>query len=599
MIGAGQWVEHDVRRDLYASFLRRPPAFYHAHRTGDLMSRATSDVSNVRALAGFGGTMLVATTLAFAGTLAAMWSIDPWLTLWALSPSPLLVLATKRFSHAVDEQSVAVQEQLGVLSAKVQENLTGMPVVRAYTMETREIESFGAAQRRVPRAQPAPGPHPGGLLAAHGPGRRDWAASIILWLGGRAVVEGRITLGAFVAFNGYLAYLAWPTVALGWTLAIVRRGMTSMERIVEILDAVPGAADRPDARSAATAPSGSPSPGAIEFRSLTFAYPDREPTLRDVSFTVPQGAWWRWWGRRAAASPRSARWSAGCTSRRAARSSWAASTCATCRRRRCGGASAMSRRRRSSSRARCGTISASRTTTRPTSACARRRVTAGLAEEVEALPGGWDTVVGERGLTLSGGQRQRAALARALLGDPAYLILDDVFASVDPGKEAEILRSLARRAPRAHHAGHHAPAPGRGDRRPGGGAGRGAGGRAGHATTTSSRPAGSTRGSGAPSRSRPSLTRPDDHDEILGKAYDARLMARLWAVTRPHKRLVLVSLVLFPLTAAAELLQPYLVKVAIDHHILAGDWRGLGADRRALPAHAGGALRAPGRARPT
>ena len=141
MIGAGQWVERDVRRDLYASFLRRPPAFYHTHRTGDLMSRATSDVSNVRALAGFGGTMLVATTLAFAGTLAAMWSIDPWLTLWALSPSPLLVLATKRFSHAVDEQSVAVQEQLGVLSAKVQENLTGMPVVLAYTMEAREIES--------------------------------------------------------------------------------------------------------------------------------------------------------------------------------------------------------------------------------------------------------------------------------------------------------------------------------------------------------------------------------------------------------------------------------------------------------------------------
>jgi ATP-binding cassette subfamily B protein len=210
MIGAGQWVEHDVRRDLYASFLRRPPAFYHTHRTGDLMSRATSDVSNVRALAGFGGTMLVATTLAFAGTLAAMWSIDPWLTLWALSPSPLLVLATKRFSHAVDEQSVAVQEQLGALSAKVQENLTGMPVVRAYTMEAREIESFGRLNAeylvrslRLARTQSGFWPLMG-LVAGLG-------SLIVLWLGGRAVVEGRITL----ALRGLQRLSGLPGVAHG------------------------------------------------------------------------------------------------------------------------------------------------------------------------------------------------------------------------------------------------------------------------------------------------------------------------------------------------------------------------------------------------
>src|SRR4030095_14288404 len=104
-------------------------------------------------------------------------------------------------------------------------------------------------------------------------------------------------------------------------------------------------------------------------------------------------------------------------------------------------------------------------------------------------------------------------------------------------------------------------------------------------TRSSSRPGASMPGSGAPSRSRPSLTRPEDHDEILGKAYDARLMGRLWAVTRPHKRLVLVSLALFPLTAAAELLQPYLVKVAIDQHILAGDWGGLGGRAALLPVH--------------
>jgi len=434
MIGAGQWVEHDVRRDLYASFLRRPPAFYHTHRTGDLMSRATSDVSNVRALAGFGGTMLVATTLAFTGTLAAMWSIDPWLTLWALSPSPLLVLATKRFSHAVDEQSVAVQEQLGVLSAKVQENLAGMPVVRAYTMETREIESFGRLNaeylvRNLRLARTQAGFWP---LMALGAGI---GSLVVLWLGGRAVVEGRITLGSFVAFNGYLAYLAWPTVALGWTLAIVRRGMTSMERIAEVLDSVPEAPagmDRP-----APLP-----PGALEFRSLTFSYPDREPTLRDVSFTVPSGSLVAVVGPTGSGKstlgalvcrlyepPRGTVFVGGIDVR---------DLPAAALRRSIGyvpqEAFLFSRSLRDNLR-----LADDGATDGRVRAAA---LTAGLAEEVDTLREGWDTVVGERGLTLSGGQRQRAALARALLGDPAYLILDDVFASVDPGKEAEILRRL-------------------------------------------------------------------------------------------------------------------------------------------------------------
>jgi ATP-binding cassette subfamily B multidrug efflux pump len=441
MIGAGQWVEHDVRRDLYGSFLGRSPAFYHTHRTGDLMSRATSDVSNVRALAGFGGTMLVATTLAFAGTLAAMWSIDPWLTLWALSPSPLLVLATKRFSHAVDEQSVAVQEQEGGLSASVQENLTGMPVVRAYTMETREIESFGRLNAeyltrslRLARTQAGFWP-----LMSLGAGV---GSLIVLWLGGRAVVEGRITLGSFVAFNGYLAYLAWPTVALGWTLAIVRRGMTSMERIAEVLDGLPGVPDRSTEGSGTTARPVLRGPGAIEFRHLTFAYPGREPTLRDVSFTVPSGSVVAVVGPTGSGKstlgvlvcrmhepPRGAVFVGGVDVRELP---------AAALRRSIGyvpqEAFLFSRSLRDNLRLANDDA--------PDDRVRDAALTAGLLEEVDALPGGWDTVVGERGLTLSGGQRQRAALARALLGDPVYLILDDVFASVDPAKEAEILRSL-------------------------------------------------------------------------------------------------------------------------------------------------------------
>ena len=235
MLGAGQWVEHDIRRDLYAHLETLPPAFYLTHRTGDLMSRATNDVQALRALAGFGAVMLAGTMFTFAGTLAAMWAIDPRLTMWALAPSPLLVLLARRFNHRVDVESAAVQEQLGALSARVQENLTGMPVVRAYTMEEREIDAFGrlnaeylARSLRLARTQAAFSPMLG-LISGLG-------GLIILWVGGTEVLQGRITLGAFVAFNGYLAYLAWPTLALGWTLANLKRGLAAMTRIAEIFE---------------------------------------------------------------------------------------------------------------------------------------------------------------------------------------------------------------------------------------------------------------------------------------------------------------------------------------------------------------------------
>ena len=284
MLGAGQWVERDIRDDLFAHLLTMPPAFYHAHRVGDLMSRASSDVSAVRQLAGFGTVMMSGTTLAFVGTLTAMWLIDPWLTVYALTPFPLLVLIAKRFIHQVAMRSTEVQEQLGVLSAKIQENLGGIAVVRAYTVEAREIADFGRLNDeylrrslRLARVQALSVPLMG-LVSGIG-------GLIVLWLGGKAVVDQRITLGAFVAFNAYLAHLAWPTIALGWTLSSVKRGLASMQRIAEILE-TPAPADEVGAE-AAEAPL-LPA-GPIEFRDLTFSYGDRGPVLEGVSFRVPQG----------------------------------------------------------------------------------------------------------------------------------------------------------------------------------------------------------------------------------------------------------------------------------------------------------------------
>ena len=481
MLGAGQWVEHDIRADLYARLLALPPAFYQRHRTGDLMSRVSNDISTLRALAGFGTVMLIGTTLAFGGALTAMCLIDPWLTLFAMAPFPALVIIAKRFHHDAEERSTAVQEQLGALSAKVQENLSGMPVVRAYTMEAREMAEFERLNAEyltrnmaLARIQSVSWPLMG-LVSGVG-------VLIVMWLGGKAVVDGRISLGAFVAFNGYLTQLAWPTIALGWTLASIQRGLAAMARVTEVLDesahegvkARPhdGLSGQPDgdlgrrphpglggSSGALSIECGGPEMaparpqsadnrellpgGAVEFKDLTFSYDaDRGPVLRDVSFTVPAGAVVAVVGPTGGGKstlgtllcrlydpPRGTVWVGGQD----------VLDLPLGRLRRSVGyvpqeSFLFSRPLRDNVR-----LADERAGSERLEAVAR---TAGLADDLGALPRGWDTVVGERGLTLSGGQRQRVALARALVADPPFLVLDDVLASVDAAKEWEITRAL-------------------------------------------------------------------------------------------------------------------------------------------------------------
>ena len=435
MLGAGQWVEHDVRRDLYRHLETLPPAFYLTHRTGDLMSRATNDIQALRALAGFGSVMLVGTSFTFAGTIAAMWAIDPRLTLWALAPSPLLVVLARRFNHRVEVESTELQAQLGALSAKVQENLTGMAVVRAYTMEAREVAAFERLNReylarglRLARTQAAFSPMLGLISGVGG--------LIVLWAGGSAVLDGRITLGSFVAFSGYLAHLAWPTIALGWTLASLKRGLAAMVRVGEILDE-PGHAEEPGPPTEAP-----PLTGPIEFRKLDFAYGGREPALSDVSFTVPRGSLVAVVGptgsgkstlgalvSRLYEPPPGTVFVGGSDVRDLPRG----------RLRRSLGyvpQEAFLFSRSIGDNVALGDEAA------PEARLRAAAETAGLGPEIEGFPEGWETVVGERGLTLSGGQRQRVALARSLVPEAPILILDDVFSAVDAGKESEILSAL-------------------------------------------------------------------------------------------------------------------------------------------------------------
>jgi ATP-binding cassette subfamily B protein len=433
--GAAQHVATDVLSRLYAAFQTFPPAVFARYSTGDLMTRAASDVSAIRSLVGFGTISGASTALAFVGALAAMLAVDPWLTLWSMAPVPVLVLLVRRYNAAVTARTHAMQERLDALSTLVQERLVGMGVVRAYTMETLAAAEFAVANgalrdasTELARTQAHFTPLMG-LVTGVG-------TLVVLWAGGSAVAGGRLSLGALVAFTGYLGYLAWPTVALGFTLAVGRRGLTSMERIQHVLEearpAPPGS--RPAAPSSLEP--------SIRFAGLTFAYPGREPALHDVSFEArpgevvavvgPTGSGKSTLGlllARLWEPPPGTVFVGGVDvttlplEQLRAALAWVPQD-----------AFLFSRALRDNVTLGREGIEAS--------AASRAGAVAGIAAEIDGFAGGWDTVVGERGLTLSGGQRQRVALARAIAGAPPILVLDDVFANVDVAKEAEILVGL-------------------------------------------------------------------------------------------------------------------------------------------------------------
>ncbi len=457
LIGASRDIEYDIRNAVFARLQQMPLGYYQARRTGDLMSRATNDLNAVRMMIGPAVMYSANTILVFVVAIVLMLSLDARLTMMALLPLPLVTVIVKYFGSAIHKRFEAIQEQLAHLSAVVQESLAGVRVVRAYNQQAHEIERFSEANREYVRRNRV-------LIRLQGlffPSMTlflGFGSLLVLWLGSRHVIRGEITLGEFVAFNAYLVMLSWPMIAFGWVTNILQRGMASWKRMMEVLDAVPEIDDRHVTDAGRVAPL----TGAIEIRDLVFIYPGSErPILDHISLTIPAGQTVALVG--ATGSGKSTlihliprlhdpppgtifldgvdvreiplhrlRGAIGFVPQEPFLFSDTIADNVGL-----GAAAAADLSAGALAKAEGGSHEHA-ASERLESAAAIAR----LDKDITTFPKGYDTLVGERGITLSGGQKQRTAIARAVMLNPAILVLDDALSAVDTYTEEEILKRM-------------------------------------------------------------------------------------------------------------------------------------------------------------
>ena len=431
-------IENDLRDDLFDHLLRLDAGFYARLPTGELMSRLTNDTQAVRMAIGPGLMYLVNTFVMTALALAVMFGYSVRLTLLALVPLGLLGPVMLWFGRVIHRKFERIQKHFGVLSTMVQENLSGVRIVRAYVQEAAQEAEFDALNREyfernmsLARTSAMFQPVLAGLVGL--------GVLVVLWFGGLEVMAGRMTAGDFVAFFFYLGLLAWPMIAIGWVINLFQRGAASMGRIEVLLDETPVIAD-PVAPAMAAA-----FRGEIEFRDVWFRYTGAErDVLRGVSFRIPAG------GTVALVGPTGSGKSTivGLLTRRHDPTRGAILI---------DGVPLpglpLDRLR--------GAIAVVPQDAFVFSQTLRENIEFGLApggeadgrvedaariaridETVRAFPAGFETRLGERGVNLSGGQRQRTTLARALVRDAPVLVLDDALSAVDTRTETQILRGL-------------------------------------------------------------------------------------------------------------------------------------------------------------
>ncbi|MCA9679278.1 MAG: ABC transporter ATP-binding protein [Kofleriaceae bacterium] len=467
IFNAARAAEYDLRGDLFAHLLTLDPGYYRAHPTGDVMSRLTSDVQTVRALWGAGILNLVNTGFAFVTVMVMMLRVDPVLTFWAILPFPTIFVIGQFMGRRIYRASRAVQQNLGALSNAIQEDLTGIQVIKAYGVEdARRIgfvehsEKVLASNMDLTRVRGQLGP----ALAAVG----SLAAVIVLFVGGRRVLSHDIELGNLIEFNGYLARLAWPTLALGWMLSLLERGRASWTRLESLLRTRPAVAD-----GAGAALDPEEVAGDVRVEGLTLELEGRR-ILDDVSLHMTPGTITAIVGRTGSGKSTlvdalarvidvppgtifldgrdvttlplaSLRGAIGYAPQEA----FLFSTSIADNIAFGFGAGSTLPKARADELDRAGIArraEAERAPVlidgEPVPRIADAAGAAGLVRDLEQMPQRYRTIVGERGITLSGGQRQRVALARALASRPRVLVLDDSLSSVDAETERIILDRL-------------------------------------------------------------------------------------------------------------------------------------------------------------